>query len=70
MKHLAILIALSIATAPVIGMTVDGNRITLTDAEVAACGAGDGCVFATKAAVEEALRNAEARGRMGCGEPT
>ena len=70
MKHAAILVALSIATAPITAMTVDGNTITLTDAEVAACRAGDGCVFATKAAVEEALHKAENRGRMGCGTPT
>ena len=70
MKHAAILVALSIATAPITAMTVDGNTITLTPEEVQGCRAGDGCVFATKAAVEEALKEAAARARMGCGTHT
>ena len=70
MKVIPVFLALCLAAAPVVGMQVGGNIITITPEEVQGCRAGDGCVFATKAAILDALKAATDRARMGCGMHT
>jgi hypothetical protein len=54
------LLGLALAAAPVMAAQQQGNVITLEPHEVAGCEAGGGCILIPKAALREALQQAQA----------
>lgn len=66
MKQLAILLSGWLIVGPAPALQVDGNRITLDAAEVAACGAEGGCGIYTMRALEQMREAVRLKTLMGC----
>lgn len=67
MKSLAALLSLSLAAAPLSAITMhQGDIITLSEADRAACDAGGGCVFVTQEKLMEAIAEAAKRRAGNC----
>lgn len=70
MKTTILLLASALAIAPVNAIQREGNVITLTDEEAAACEAGGGCVVAPKAEIQRVLLEVHTRTLQGCKDRT
>lgn len=67
MKTPMLIAALSLATAPVNAVQVEGNKLILSPEEVQACAEQGGCALATRAQMEKALSEAFKLGQQKCG---
>lgn len=70
MRIVVLLIAGVFAVAPVTALQREGNTLTLTDEETAACEAGGGCIVAPKDAIHKAMEVIAERARLGCKDRT
>lgn len=70
MKSLALIAAVSLATAPVNAVQVEGNKLILAPDEVRACAEQGGCALVTRAQMEGALQKAFETGKQQCGMRT
>lgn len=67
MKTPMLIAALSLATAPVNAVQVEGNKLILSPEEVQARAEQGGCALVTRAQMEGALQKAFEAGRQKCG---
>lgn len=70
MKTLALIAAVSMATAPVNAVQVEGNRLVLSPEEMQACAEQGGCALLTRAQFEREVVKAFEAGKQQCGMRT